>query len=286
MRCMPIFICSAALAVLTVSCGVSDSDSGPETFTFAVLDVGQGLAQLGSMQDRAVAWDMGPPEGYRGWREGYEDLGRPRLEAVVVSHSDLDHRGGMSRLGGGVDFSGLIVTSPHEDTTLIRSTSGAWSNKVRFRCVARGDTLGMLPGVYVECIWPPAEIDEKVPLNESGPKNAYSLCFRIVYDRTTVLITSDIDTTACGALSLSRNYELQADLFVVPHHGSRGSVDPVFFGYVAPLLAIVSCGPPPNRYGHPSDEVLDLLFEMGARVVGTYDRGHVVRTSNGEYWQR
>ncbi|MBD3322159.1 MAG: hypothetical protein GF350_13760 [Chitinivibrionales bacterium] len=258
---------------------------GSNEFVFSVLDVGQGLAQVGVVNGKAIAWDTGPESGFAGFVDGYGRLGSPSLGSIVISHSDSDHRGGLKELPLSIVFSGEIIVSPYEDTALIRSNSGVWKEKIMFRTMARGDTLGGLDGVLVECIWPPGSLQCTSPFIQSGLKNTYSLCFMLQHGNSRCIITSDIDTSATTWLGIHDGYSLSADICVVPHHGSRSAADPVFYGYVGPQRVIVSCKKPPNNYGHPAPEILDLLFRINAVIMRTYDAGHVTARSNGEYWQ-
>ncbi|MBD3346752.1 MAG: hypothetical protein GF401_16980 [Chitinivibrionales bacterium] len=272
--------------ILSPGCKNPYHSSGHDsTFTFGVLDVGQGLAQIGRIRTEAIIWDFGPQAGISGFLDGYRKLGSPVIHSTILSHSDNDHRGGLALLPDSISYSGVVVVSPYEDTALIREEAGHWKNDIVFRTIVQGDTIGGLSGVYIECLWPPATIVEPYPFEESRLKNRYSLCFMVSHENCRSIITSDIDTFATARLSRNYGYALAADIIVVPHHGSNSAVDPVFYGYVNPQRALISCEIPPNNYGHPSQETIDLLFQMDVSVVATYDEGHVVGRSNGEYWQ-
>jgi beta-lactamase superfamily II metal-dependent hydrolase len=188
----------------------------------------------------------------------------------------------MALLDSAVDFSGTVVVSPFEDTSYIRERCGSWKERVVFRTKSQGDTLGGLAGVVVECTWPPSDAVSAVPV-EDGRTNRYSLCFSVRYGHSVVAITSDIDTVAEGQMAQSFAWELKSDMLVVPHHGSGGSVGRLFFGYVRPSYAAVSCALV-NPYGHPSEALLDLLFEMGTEVFFTFEGGTLAGSTNGDYW--
>ena len=98
-------------------------------------------------------------------------------------------------------------------------------------------------------------------------------------------MTGDIDTLAEEKLVERYHFELSSDIVVVPHHGSRGSLHSLFYGYVNPAYAVISCGLN-NQYGHPSVDVVRLLaFQMMVTLFDTRYDGHVTATSNGEYWE-
>ena len=68
--------------------------------------------------------------------------------------------------------------------------------------------------------------------------------------------------------------ELQADVLKVGHHGSSTSSSLPFLQQVRPEEAIVSVGAG-NRYGHPDAEVLRRLEEVGAKVRRTDQEGTI-----------
>lgn len=277
-----IFICNCILPVLILACSKMNGPVPSEGFTFSIINVGEGLAQIGSINSRAVIWDIGDSVHYGAWFRGYQNAGSKQIGAIVISHSHQDHMGGLSKLLPMLSFSGLVVTNAYEDTAFIRKKAGPWQSAIRFRTIARGDTLACLDGVVITCLWPPAVIKEHRPLADSL-KNAYSLCFSIRYLNNSVLITSDIDTFAQRELGSGFTFGLAHDIIIAPHHGSAGSVEESFYGYVNPQTAIISCSGD-NGYSHPSGRLLNLLFQMKVNVFVTSKTGNVIARSNGYYW--
>ena len=96
-------------------------------------------------------------------------------------------------------------------------------------------------------------------------------------------MTGDIDSTAAHEIAARYTVDVRADIVVVPHHGSAGSVCPFFYGYVRPSIAVLSFGMG-NSYGHPSDAILAMLAEQGIRSVSTPAYGSLQWTGNGYYW--
>jgi competence protein ComEC len=260
-------------------------DTAP--FVFTVVDVGDGLAQLGVRNSTAVAWDVGDTGAVSAWQSAFSAQKAQTLGAIIISHTHRDHYGNLACLPAALNFSGLIVISPCEDSTLLRNNSGAFHDRLFFRTIAQGDTLGLLDGVYMECLWPPRNLKDSLGLTGAIPdslKNRYSLCFLVRFQGTSLIITSDIDSIAEKILARSFGLMLAADLLVVPHHGSASGAEPLFFGCVHPQKAVISCGFN-NPYGHPASAMLDLLFEEGAAIMQTSLLGTITEASNGFYWQ-
>jgi len=271
-------------AILFVNCNNNPANpaGGGGRFTFSVVDVGQGLAQFGVMNGRAVAWDVGPSNQSPSWRAAYNNLGRPRIESIIISHSDADHCGGLSAIDGNINWSGVIIVSPYEDTAKIRAGSGAWANRVTFQFCAAGDTLRYFKSVDIICLWPPPDIDAELPLDGPG-RNHYSLVFSVSHGHSRALITSDIDSSAMESIAARSGYGLRAQILSAPHHGSAGSVNSLFFSYVSAETAVISCAAQ-NTYGHPSIRMINELMYQGTKIMYTYLDNTVTFVSNGYYW--
>lgn len=258
---------------------VDDNASGGR-FTFAVADVGQGLAQFGVAGKRAAAFDVGG--NYAAWRGAYSSLGSPRIESIMISHTESDHCGALQSFGASLDWSGEIVVSIYEDTAKLRESSPAWANRITFKTCARGDTLRPLGrAVTVICLWPPPDLDKTQFSGEW--KNHYGLVFSIRHGDARALVTSDIDNAAMTEIAAQSRYDLRSQILSVPHHGSAGSVNPLFFSYVEPEVAVISCSIN-NNYGHPSPKMVEELQRHAGIIKYTYVDGTIAFGSNRYYW--
>lgn len=275
--------CFVAAGCIAISCGIAPMDRTNDTpVVFGVFDVGQGLSQIVKSDTSAIIFDMGPEEGYGRWHSTFAGLGKMHIGSIVLSHDHRDHWGGLRMLDTAVLWDGRIVTSPTVDTGDLRDSFPLWKNRVRFRTIAAGDTLALPGDVEIRCLWPPSAGITGSASEES--ENSGSLVFLIRKGATSALITSDIDTIAMRQLRLRGLENLKADIMVVPHHGSGGSLDPVFYGYVKPSVSVISYGAG-NPYGHPRSEVLLWLSQTGSRVLETALDGDCFFESNGYYWE-
>ena len=74
--------------------------------------------------------------------------------------------------------------------------------------------------------------------------------------------------------------ELDAQVLKIGHHGSSTSSSDDFLSAVHPEVAVISVGAG-NKYGHPSNDVLQALSRIGAQVLRTDDDGTVVVRTDG-----
>lgn len=233
-----------------------------------LLDVGQGDAILLRDGDRAILVDGG------GWKRG--DLGGRvllpallgegvrRLDAVVMTHPDRDHCGGL------VDIAAYLT---------VREvwTSPGWRAD---GCAGR---LLALPGAHVRQLW----AGEKATVgrwhlrvlhperNETRGENERSLVILAEAFGRRALLTGDIESWAEARLLSCCERDLRVDFLKVAHHGSRTSSTESFLEAAKPRLALISAGPH-NLYHHPSPQIVERLEEHGARVLRT-DRDGMIR---------
>lgn len=63
-------------------------------------------------------------------------------------------------------------------------------------------------------------------------------------------------------------YDLDSEILKVGRHGSRYSSGASFLAALSPVVSIIIIREG-NRYGHPTDEVLDRLRAIGSRIYRT-----------------
>ena len=131
----------------------------------------------------------------------------------------------------------------------------------------------------LRCIYPSESLS-------SDDANEYSLVFELLYGDFSAVITGDVEETgekdivSLGTIGLSRNSYTLLD---VAHHGSKSSSSVEFIDRVSPSAAIISAGVN-NMYGHPHEQTLQRLTDVGALVYCTSWNGQINITAdkNGE----
>ena len=210
--------------------------ASPELVAF---DVGQGDATLVRGRRAAVLIDGGPayPDGRDAGAlrvvPGLAALGVERLDLVIATHADLDHRGGLGSVLAELPTWELwLPYGGHADPGFERLVERAREQGVRVREVGQGSPLRRFGDLAVDPLWPPREGE--------GSRNARSLVVRIdVEGGARVLLPGDIDVHTEAALIASAA-PLAAELLLLPHHGSGGSSSDAFLRAVAPRWAWVS----------------------------------------------
>ena len=73
---------------------------------------------------------------------------------------------------------------------------------------------------------------------------------------------------------LEENVFKDVYLYKASHHGSKHSNDLDTLVVLSPEVAVISCGKY-NSYGHPAEEVIKNLQEVGAHIYYTMDVGQI-----------
>ncbi len=271
----------SALAVLWAG-QAALSLAGRGTLRIVAIDVGQGDAiALRTPRGRWLLVDAGP-RGFGGSDAGLTRVvpylhgqGARRLEAVVLTHPDEDHAGGLASvlrhvpagavLGPG--FSG--GQSGHMD-----GAAEARRARIPWRRAAAGDAW-TVDGVGFEVLSP-------APGGPSGHSaaaspNDWSVVLRVSYGAFSALLMGDADAAVESRL-LDQG---PVTLLKVGHHGSRTSTSEDFVRAVSPGYALIPVGAR-NRYGHPDPAVLARLARAGAHVYRTDRDGTVTLTARGD----
>lgn len=98
--------------------------------------------------------------------------------------------------------------------------------------------------------------------------NSGSLTMKVEYGKLNLLLTGDLSGE--GEKRVAEE-TVNAQVLKVAHHGSASSTEESFLEQVSPSFALISCGEN-NRYGHPSDEVIQRLKEREVMIYDTrYD---------------
>ncbi|MBI2095063.1 MAG: DNA internalization-related competence protein ComEC/Rec2 [Candidatus Omnitrophica bacterium] len=198
------------------------------------------------------------------------------LDALVISHPQEDHLGGMPTVLDEFKVKNLVETGfPYPGRFYKIIQEKILRGKSARLLVRRGQRLEGYRDVEIRILHPP---DRKRP---SADINDDSVVMKIVYGRTSFLLTGDITEEAMREI-LFRRFDLRSQVLKVPHHGGRlDFFGEAFVRQADPHVSLVSVGEK-NSYGHPSSHTLDVLNNIPANRVFRSDQDFAVRVvSNG-----
>lgn len=240
------------IVALAVGFAAQSARPQPNSFDFALLDVGQGLSAVVITARHTLVFDTGPRFD-SGFNTGaavvvpyLEQRGLSRIDMLVISHGDMDHVGGAK---------GVLNRLPAE--RIISGEPLAIGRRVH-RCQA-GDQWWW-DGVHFQLLHPP-----------SGRRlegNRASCVVRVSSGRRSVLLTGDIE--ADGEQWLVKHYgnRLASTLVVAAHHGSNTSSSSAFIQKTGSDYVLFAAGIG-NRWGFPSAKVMTRWCKQGAEPLNT-----------------
>jgi competence protein ComEC len=247
----------------------------PSAPRLVVLDVGQGDALLVQGREAGILIDGGTalPGGFDAGRSvvgpALAALGVERLDLVIATHADLDHRGGLLAVLESIPVRELwIPLGASSDPALRDLLRLSHRRGVRVLERGRGDGRHDFGDLSVTPLWPG-------PPADGGNRNDRSLVVRVDHSTRRLLLTGDIGFAAERQLLATAGPELRADVLKVGHHGSAGSTSQAFLDAVSPELAVISAACA-SRMSLPSATVLSRLERSVPRVLWTGRDGAAV----------
>jgi competence protein ComEC len=233
-----------------------------------VLDVGQGLSVVAQTRHHALLFDTGPafgPSADSGNRVIVPFLrasGIRRLDALVLSHDDIDHTGGALSVLQAVPVEAMLSSLPDLDPLLL-------VGPVERRCAA--GQAWRWDGVRFEMLYPDADSRNTVKLKD----NERSCVMKITTAAGSVLIPADIERHGERTLLATATGQLRADVLIAPHQGSRTSSSEAFVQAVSPHTVIFPVGYR-NAFRHPHPEVVERYRQLGSAAHFTDRHGAVM----------
>lgn len=250
-----------------------------------VLSVGHGCSVLVEMPNgKTLLYDAGSlQDGLRAEHivEGaLWERGRSRIDALALSHADVDHFNAVPGLLDTVPVGGIYVARQFLDVSqkpvkeLCHDASAA---DVPIKVIRQGDRLLIDDDVTVRILHPNAG-------DQFETDNANSLVMEIDYAGRRILLTGDLEGP--GLQQLLARPKRKVDVLLAPHHGSLKANPPAFAQWARPDYVVVSGGralhPPAlqNSYG----EHAHILFtrEEGAVTVKIDPNGEIRVRGNDE----
>ncbi len=221
-----------------------------------VIDVGQGLGVVIHTAHHVLIYDTGM-QFFQGGDMGkiaiipyLKTLGVKKIDKIVISHPDLDHRGGLKSIEDSFPVKELVVDAPefyHRGSPCHDYPSWTWDG-VSFRFFSLK--------------------------NLSSQKNNHSCVLQLSTRSGRLLLTGDIEKEAEAHLVATYGHELASTFMVIPHHASKTSSTSAFVEQVSPQYAIVSYGFD-NRYHFPHQQALQAYQQRQIPILNTVDCGMV-----------
>lgn len=213
------------------------------------------------------------------------------LDYVWVSHGDEDHLNGIAELLErkmvGISVTHLVLPAKiYWNESLEELAILAQSKGTEVLTMTQGELLAE-GQMQMKCLWSVRD-EEKILSEASLDENQSSTVLSLEYGDFAMLFTGDLEKEAEETVAsyiegkqvegeLPKNYEI----LKVGHHGSKNGTGEHLLEVVNPACAWISAGER-NRYGHPSQEVLERLAKRQVNLYNTKDGSAVKLCTDGK----
>lgn len=235
------------------------------------IDIGQGDATLIVYDDFHILIDGGNNGTEEKLLDYLDKQQVDDIEILVATHPDADHIGGLAEV---ID---------HYDVHLIIDSGESHSSqtyKNYYEAVKRQQARGAIYLEDADFIFP---LSEQITFeiietgDDNGDRNNNSVVAKLSYSEIDFLFTGDMESKTEQKI-LDR--QLEAEILKAGHHGSKTSSSNEFLDVVKPETVIISAGLN-NSYGHPHRPLIDRLKHYTDDIYVTYEKGHIVITTDG-----
>ncbi|HBI33601.1 MAG TPA: hypothetical protein DEA43_00580 [Candidatus Moranbacteria bacterium] len=259
----------AAIAIILIAI-IFHSKNSPLSVFF--LNVGQGDAILISNGSQQLLIDGGKDGKLLLEKMGkYISFWDRNIEAIIVSHPDQDHIGGLVDVISAYDVNSILETKMQsESLTYKKLEEEIEKNKVEKIEAKKNVSIKFSNGAVAEILYP----FETVANVNDKDTNSHSVLVKLTTGENEFLFTGDLTSEQENEL-LAKNIDIDVDFLKVAHHGSKYATSNEFLDKVTPIDAIISVSKN-NSYGHPNPEVLQRLTQHRANILRTDEYGDIV----------
>lgn len=200
------------------------------------------------------------------------------IDAVVATHSDADHIGGLASVVKELNVRQIYDNGFKSESDVYLNFEEAISRKgIKRSALKRGDSVNGLKDIEIICLNPPIEWVGNLSIED----NDASLVIKINYKDVNLLFCADVEQKAINEI-LRYGWILDADVIMLPHHGEKlTSTGQVLIEEVSPKYAIISQGRSLKEVLR-SKEAEDFLVAQGINVFRTNRDGAVFVEADGK----
>jgi len=230
-----------------------------------VCDVGQGDAILATYKNIQILFDVGP-ENKKVLKclENHVPFWDKTIEAVVLSHGDSDHTGGLTDLMKVYKVKNFF-SNGYLDKEI--------EQKIYSQKISQNDIISISLFNF-EVVWPPAYVETTVG-ERDGNQNSVAGLLSIKNNGWSMLLTGDMEKEVEQKLVWRQILTKQVTVLKVSHHGSATATSEELLEVLKPKVAVISVGKN-NRFGHPREEVIKKLEVKNIEIKRTDFDGEIL----------
>jgi len=202
------------------------------------------------------------------------------IDLIILTHPERDHLTGLIEVLEKYKVENILWTGIVRDTAEYKEWKKLIEEEKAEIFIAKaGQKISCLTWQIKQCDLEILQPFESLEGKEFKDSNNTSIISKLVFGKNSFLFTGDAYKNVEVEL-INKEAEIDSDVLKVAHHGSKTSSSEEFIKAVSPEIAVISVGRE-NKYGHPNQEVLELLEKYGIRVLRTDKDGDIKIISDG-----
>ena len=256
--------------------GVSDFASESDRYDMSVhfIDVGKADSIYIKCKDKNILIDAGEKNTYDLVNEYLRRQNVKVLDLVIATHPHTDHMGGMPKVIEEFQINKLLMPELKEEVIPTSRTYEKFLLAIKNKNIAPERPIPGTSFNVGELIF-----DVLAPNKQYDDVNNNSIVVKMTFKNTSFLFTGDAEKESENDM-MNNNFNLEADVLKVGHHGSKTSTSSAFLRKVNPKYAVVCVGE--DRYNLPKKITIDKLTKRNIKVFRTDCNGTVVFSTDGK----
>jgi competence protein ComEC len=252
-------------------------------------DVGQGDAILATYKKTQILIDGGPDRSVLTCLSEYMPFWDREIEVVILTHPEADHLTGLIEVFKRYRVKILVATPldvSSQGYQVLKNIVGGSGTEVVNPTSGMVIRLGLL---YLDIVYPASKnlgltnpsVNNDVlgAFSSNQSPNDFSIVANLRLGEFDALLTGDIGPKVISDV-LATGKIRDIDYIKIPHHGSKNGLTKELLEASVPEIAVISVGK--NPWGHPHQEVLQLLQEAGVRTLRTDQEGDIEIITDGK----
>lgn len=244
------------------------------TLEIHFLDVGQADAiYMVTSNGKNILIDSGDEHDGAKVVSYLQKQGVEHLDLLIATHPHHDHIGSMDRVLESFDVDALYMPQVSYHTSYYKRLVNSIE---RYGIVVHeakaGVEIKVARSIKIEFLAPAKKKYKSL--------NDYSAVLKVNHLNNTFLLMADAGVVSERQI-LKRLDKKPIDLLKVPHHGANTGTTKELLKRITPKYAVISVGRN-NKYGYPSNEVLNRLKRQNVQVYRTDLLGTIITKSDGK----
>jgi competence protein ComEC len=267
---------SAIFIVLGVLLVYESSKEGDLRMVFCDIGQGDGFLIV-SPGGKQVVIDGGPGTKIVDCLSQSMPFWDRKIELMVLTHPQKDHMEGLIEVLNRYKVEAIMTTDVSNNTEVYDVWKKAVNDERANVHEPKSDDTVLVDKnglLKLEVLWPGETMLKGWQNNPPSDLNDSSVTMRVSFGKFCAYLTGDLPKEILSTL-----IDKSCQVLKVSHHGSKTGTSEEILEKAQPEYAIIQVGK--NRFGHPHQEVLDILESKNVQTYRNDIDGEIQINSNG-----